>query len=205
MDAAMTNFETKLRENAAKTEALLGRLLSGEARADEITRPQNLLDAMRHGVLNGGKRLRPFLVRFAKIGLAAAAITVATWFAFPATFIFFGILHAIAATSLVGLLFLRLPVVITLLAAAAAVAAPLYLRAPLFDHPALWWVGLSVNIPRSNDYVPLLPWLAPALLAFADIGVRLIPTANELKLGVVTAFLGVPVFLAYLLKERRLW
>lgn len=62
MDAAMTNFETKLRENAAKTEALLGRLLSGEARADEITRPQNLLDAMRHGVLNGGKRLRPFLV-----------------------------------------------------------------------------------------------------------------------------------------------
>ena len=62
MDVAMTNFETKLRENAAKTEALLGRLLSGEARADEITRPQNLLDAMRHGVLNGGKRLRPFLV-----------------------------------------------------------------------------------------------------------------------------------------------
>ncbi|NSX91860.1 polyprenyl synthetase family protein [Agrobacterium tumefaciens] len=62
MDAQMTNFETRLRENAAKTEALLGRLLSGEARGDEITRPQNLLDAMRHGVLNGGKRLRPFLV-----------------------------------------------------------------------------------------------------------------------------------------------
>jgi len=26
-----------------------------------------------------------------------------------------------------------------------------------------------------------------------------------LKLGVVTAFLGVPVFLVHLLKERRLW
>ena len=114
-----------------------------------------------------GFHLRPFLIRLGKIGLAAAIISVATWFAFPDTFIFFGILHAIAAASLVGLLFVRLPVVVTLLLAAAAVAAPLYLRAPLFDHPALWWVGLSVNVPRSNDYVPLLPWLAPVLLGIA--------------------------------------
>lgn len=55
-------FETRLRDNAARTEALLGELLSGTARADEITRPETLLEAMRHGVLNGGKRLRPFLV-----------------------------------------------------------------------------------------------------------------------------------------------
>ena len=114
-----------------------------------------------------GFRPKPFLIRFGKIALAAAAITVATYVAFPQTFIFFGILHAIAAASLVGLLFVRLPVVLTLLAAAAAVAAPLYLRAPLFDHPALWWVGLSVDVPRSNDYVPLLPWLAPVLLGIA--------------------------------------
>jgi uncharacterized membrane protein len=114
-----------------------------------------------------GFRLRSFLIRFGKIALAAAIISVATWFAFPETFIFFGILHAIAAASLVGLLFLRVPVTVTLIAAAAAVAAPLYLRAPLFDHPALWWVGLSVNIPRSNDYVPLLPWLAPVLVGIA--------------------------------------
>lgn len=114
-----------------------------------------------------GFRLRPFLVRFGKIASAAALISIATYFAFPDTFIFFGILHAIAAVSLVGLAFLRLPVIVTLLAAAAAVAAPFYLHAPLFDHPALWWVGLSVNVPRSNDYVPLLPWLAPALLGIA--------------------------------------
>ncbi|MCP3729810.1 iron ABC transporter permease [Sphingomonas sp. MG17] len=44
-----------------------------------------------------------------------------------------------------------------------------------------------------------------ALLTVADIAVRLIATSSELKLGVVTAFLGVPVFLAYLLRERRLW
>lgn len=44
-----------------------------------------------------------------------------------------------------------------------------------------------------------------ALLTFADVLVRLVPTASELKLGVVTAFLGVPVFLVHLLRERRLW
>lgn len=44
-----------------------------------------------------------------------------------------------------------------------------------------------------------------ALLTVADIAVRIIPSSNELKLGVVTAFLGVPVFLVHLLRERRLW
>lgn len=43
------------------------------------------------------------------------------------------------------------------------------------------------------------------LLVLADILVRLIPTNSELKLGVVTAFLGVPVFLVHLLRERRVW
>jgi iron complex transport system permease protein len=43
------------------------------------------------------------------------------------------------------------------------------------------------------------------LLTLADVLVRLVPTTSELKLGVVTAFLGVPVFLVYLLRERRIW
>lgn len=44
-----------------------------------------------------------------------------------------------------------------------------------------------------------------ALLTLSDVLVRVLPTPEELKLGVVTAFLGVPVFLAHLLRERRLW
>ncbi len=44
-----------------------------------------------------------------------------------------------------------------------------------------------------------------ALLTLADIGVRLIPSTSELRLGVLTAFLGVPIFLAHLMRERRLW
>ncbi len=55
-------FEMRLRDNAMKTEALLAELLIDATGEDEIARPANLLAAMRHGVLNGGKRLRPFLV-----------------------------------------------------------------------------------------------------------------------------------------------
>ncbi len=55
-------FQSLLKSNAAAVEALLVRLLSADRQDDEIARPERLLAAMRHGVLNGGKRLRPFLV-----------------------------------------------------------------------------------------------------------------------------------------------
>lgn len=77
---------------------------------------------------------------------------------------------------------------------------------------AIGFVGLIVPhlvrplTDRSPSSVLLPSALAGAvLLTAADIGVRLIPSTNELKLGVMTAFLGVPVFLVYLLRERRIW
>lgn len=41
------------------------------------------------------------------------------------------------------------------------------------------------------------------LLLLADIAVRSVPSANELKVGVVTALIGVPFFLAMIFAERR--
>lgn len=77
---------------------------------------------------------------------------------------------------------------------------------------AIGFVGLIVpHIVRPlTDRSPsavLWPSLlgGAVLLTLADIGVRLIPSVNELKLGVVTAMLGVPVFLIHLMRERRLW
>lgn len=55
-------FETLLSDRAIAVEARLERLLTERIEAGEVTRPARLLAAMRHGVLNGGKRLRPFLV-----------------------------------------------------------------------------------------------------------------------------------------------
>jgi uncharacterized membrane protein len=114
-----------------------------------------------------GVRWPGFWRRLAMIGAAAAAITLATFIAVPEAFIFFGILHQIALASLLGLLFLRLPWPVTLVAAAAIVAAPLFLRSAFFDHPAWWWVGLSSANPRSNDYVPVFPWFGAVLAGIA--------------------------------------
>ena len=44
-----------------------------------------------------------------------------------------------------------------------------------------------------------------ALLAAADALVRSVPTLEEPKLGVVTALIGVPVFLHQLVRARRQW
>ncbi|WP_269931451.1 polyprenyl synthetase family protein [Aminobacter sp. HY435] len=55
-------FETALRLRADAVETELRLLLSEQILPGEIVRPQHLMAAMRHGALNGGKRLRPFLV-----------------------------------------------------------------------------------------------------------------------------------------------
>ena len=43
-----------------------------------------------------------------------------------------------------------------------------------------------------------------ALLLAADVAVRMVPAAVELKVGVVTALIGVPFFLAMIFGERRM-
>ena len=62
MSTLTRTFEIQLRDTAAQIESLLSTLLAAQPLSDEIARPQHLLDATRHAVLNGGKRLRPFLV-----------------------------------------------------------------------------------------------------------------------------------------------
>jgi farnesyl diphosphate synthase len=57
-----SDFEERLGRRARQVEDLLRKLLDDKPRDGEIMRPATLLAAMRHGVLNGGKRLRPFLV-----------------------------------------------------------------------------------------------------------------------------------------------
>lgn len=55
-------FLKLLSDRATQIEAFLSDYLSDETRGEEIARPAKLLKAIRHGVLNGGKRMRPFLV-----------------------------------------------------------------------------------------------------------------------------------------------
>ncbi len=58
----MSTFENRLFEVAIAVGTALEAELADRLLSGEIARPQRLLAAMRHGALNGGKRLRPFLV-----------------------------------------------------------------------------------------------------------------------------------------------
>jgi len=114
-----------------------------------------------------GIRWNHFWMRFAKIAAAAALVTVATYFAIPQGWIFFGILHAIAVFSLIGLIFLRVNPIFAALIAVLAVVAPTYLSSDTFNDSWFWWLGLSTRTRTSFDYVPLLPWICPFLLGMA--------------------------------------
>lgn len=109
-------------------------------------------------------QMKGFARRLAMVAGAAALITAATYYFVPDAFIFFGILHSIALVSVLGLVFVRLPPVVTLAAAVFVFLLPQFYRSEFFDAPWLWWVGLSATIPRSNDYVPLFPWFSAVLL-----------------------------------------
>lgn len=58
----MEDFTNLLAKNACAIGEMLDAKLSNHIETGEIIRPPRLIAAMRHGVLNGGKRLRPFLV-----------------------------------------------------------------------------------------------------------------------------------------------
>ena len=46
--------------------------------------------------------------------------------------------------------------------------------------------------------------LAGLILVLADIGVRLVPTVNELKLGIVAALIGAPAFIWIAMQQRSI-
>ncbi len=114
-----------------------------------------------------GFRTGRYLRRLGLIVASAAAITIVTYFVFPDSFVFFGILHHIAVASVLGLAFVNAPIWLVAAAAIASFLAPTYLAGPAFDPPAMVWLGLATFIPRSNDFVPLFPWFGVVLAGIA--------------------------------------
>ncbi|MGE5368238.1 MAG: heparan-alpha-glucosaminide N-acetyltransferase [Chloroflexota bacterium] len=107
---------------------------------------------------------RAFWRRFGVIAGAAALVSLGTWLVFPAAFVFFGILHCIAAASLLSLLFLRAPWPAALAAGAIFFAAPFALASPAFNAGWLQWLGLGTTEPLTQDWRPLFPWAGAMLL-----------------------------------------
>ena len=114
--------------------------------------------ASRH-VVNRSAFWRRILV----ICAAAAGVSAATYKLFPESFIFFGILHCIALSSLLALPLLRAPLWLVTMIVLAALIAPLLIESTVFDAPAFWWLGLGTREPISNDWRPLLPYFGVVL------------------------------------------
>lgn len=129
-----------------------------------------------------GFRPLQFLRRLLKVGGAALAVTLVTFFAFPDSYIFFGILHCIAASSVLALPFLRLPFALILLAAAFFLVGPLLFTSPALDAPYLDWLGLGAAEPTTNDYVPIFPWFGMVLVGVA-LGKALLPQKTTLSVA----------------------
>ena len=114
---------------------------------------------------------RAYLVRLGRIALAAAVISLATFFLFPGSWIFFGILHCIALSSVLALPALVAPLPLVVLAAALVFAGPTLAGlagAPaVLDAPGLFFLGLGATVPTTNDYVPLFPWFGFVLVGVA--------------------------------------
>jgi uncharacterized membrane protein len=128
-----------------------------------------------------GIRWRAFWRRWLILVLAAAAMSLATWFAFGEAFAFFGILHAIALFSLVGLLFLRLPWWATAAVAAAVVALGATVTIDGFGERWLAWIGFWGIPPWTADLVSVFPWFGATLAGIA-LG-KLLPLGSSPRAG----------------------
>ncbi len=107
-----------------------------------------------------------FWRRWRQIAACALLVSVGSWWLFPASYIYFGILHGMAVMLVVGRLLAGRGAVLWLLGLAALalpwLAAQLHAAWPaaeVLNGRALNWLGLISRKPMTEDYAPLFPWL----------------------------------------------
>jgi len=102
----------------------------------------------------------------AVIGGAALLVTAASAMMFPRSFIWFGVLHAIALSLLLARLLIDRPRA-ALAAGVIVIAAGVMLSSQHFDNRMLGWLGFMTGKPMTEDYVPLFPWSGVLFLGIA--------------------------------------
>ena len=124
-------------------------------------------------------RLNPpaFWRRIAIVGGAAALVTAGSLVFAPSQAIWFGILHCIAAASVLALLLIEAPAAVGLAAGTLMIALPFIVHSKLFDPPCLLWIGLGETLPNTLDWRPLLPW---AGVVFLGLGAARLPGVLDL-------------------------
>lgn len=113
--------------------------------------------------LRNGIHWDRYLKRLTVLALCALAVSLGSWLMFPQSWIFFGVLHFIAAASVIALAFRRFYRA-NLLIGLGVILFGLTVSHPTFDTPGLRWIGLVTTKPITEDYVPLLPWFGVVLI-----------------------------------------
>jgi len=145
-------------------------------------------------VLAHGGRFKP--VKWARrVGIIAAAallVTAATYFTFSTRYIYFGILHLIAAASVFGVVFLRLPAWALATAALAVLLVDGVWGRSLFSDAWLAWTGLSATVRPSLDLLPVVPWFAAFLAGMASAKALEIRNRRQIAASALTQRLAWP-------------
>lgn len=157
----------------------------------------------------GGIRWRSFWRRWAFVLVGALAITIATWFAFPDSFVYFGVLHAIALFSLLALPFLAAPLWLPIVVAVVVIGLPFVYADALFNEKLFSWLGFWLVPPPANDLVPVFPWFGAVLVGVVAtrlvLASALVPRLTAInptgRLARVLAFMGRWSLLIYLLHQ----
>jgi uncharacterized membrane protein len=107
-----------------------------------------------------------FWRRWAQVAGCALLVTAGSWWLFPRSFIYFGVLHGLALMLIVARLTAgggRWLWPLGALAIASPWLADALLQgsalAPVFNGRALNWLGWITHKPITEDYVPVFPWL----------------------------------------------
>jgi uncharacterized membrane protein len=122
--------------------------------------------AHKHGI-----DWRGFWKREAILVAAALGVSAVTWFQFGEYFAYFGVLHAIALSSLLALPLVRAPLWAAIGVAVIFLFLPAVFVSDLFNTRWLAWIGFFTAVSETADLVPMFPWFGVVLIGM--LGMRL--------------------------------
>lgn len=110
-----------------------------------------------------------FWRRWAQVLGCALLVSLGSWWMYPQSFIYFGVLHGMALMLIIARLTAPwgralwllggLAIAIQVIASYALQTASIAQLTDILNAPQLNWLGLITRKPITEDYVPLLPWL----------------------------------------------
>jgi uncharacterized membrane protein len=149
--------------------------------------------------------------RLFQLGLASTLVSLATYFVFPNSWIYFGILHFILVASLFALPFLKYPKIALITALLILIGTAMKL---LHTHGIFTFLQPLLHLPPlySEDLVPLVPWFAVVLLGTVMVYYQLHEKVftlsfftNHNRLNKLLKFMGQHSLLIYLMHQVLLF